>query len=53
MPKRIEFSHTPKDWQEISLFIMRYAQDHRPALLKAAALGYNLAIHLNEQEQQE
>ena len=53
MPKPIEFSHTPKDWQEISLFIMRHAQDHRPALLKAAALGYNLAIYLNQQEQEE
>jgi len=51
MPKPLEFSSTPTDWQEISLFIMRHAHDNRPALLKAAALGYNLAIYLNQQEQ--
>jgi hypothetical protein len=53
MPKPIGFVFTPTEWQEISLFIMRHSQDHRPALLKAAAMGYNLAIYLNQKEQDE
>ena len=49
-PKIIPFVYTPEDWDYISNWIIRHNPDERPALFVAAAMGWNLAINLNNKD---
>lgn len=49
-PEPIKFVVTPKDWDEISTFIIRHPPDVRSTLLTAAAMGWNLAVKLNQEK---
>ena len=49
-PKIIPFVYTPADWEYISNWIIRHNPDERPELFVAAAMGWNLAINLNNKD---
>jgi hypothetical protein len=46
-PRNIDFVYNPEDWDYISQWIIRHHPDQRAALFTSAAMGWNLAIHLN------
>ena len=51
MTDKLNLFHTPLDWNELIDWINRHPKDDRPPLITAAGQGYNLAISLNQKEE--
>lgn len=49
-PKLITFVYNPADWDEISNWILGHHPNERSQLFIAAAMGWNLAIYLNNKD---
>lgn len=49
----INLFHTPKSWDELIEWIDRHAKDDRAHLMTSAAMGWNLSVFINEQQQKE
>ena len=52
-PKYITFVYNPQDWEYISNWIIGHPPDQRAELFVAAAMGWNLALHLTHKHKEQ
>ena len=52
-PKIIPFVYTPEDWAYISNWIIGHPPNQRAELFVAAAMGWNLALHLTHKHKEQ
>ena len=45
---KMDFFHTPTNWDELLDWIDRHSREDRPRLLTASATAWNLAISLDQ-----
>ena len=45
---KMDFFHTPTNWDELLNWIDRHSREDRPRLLTALAMAWNLAISLDQ-----
>ena len=44
---KMDFFHTPTNWDELLNWIDRHSREDRPRLLTASAMAWNLAVSLD------